>query len=72
MIEAYDFTSSYPYCLLAFKYPMEKFTKLKNNLKISDILETMDNYAYVFKFECMGVELKDLHEAMPYFQNAQK
>lgn len=68
MIEAYDFTSSYPYCLLAFKYPMEKFTKLKSNLKISDILETMDNYAYIFKFECIGVELKDLHEGMPYFQ----
>lgn len=68
MIEAYDFTSSYPYCLLAFKYPMEKFTKLKSNLKISDILETMDNYAYIFRLECIGVELKDLHEAMPYFQ----
>ena len=51
MIEAYDFTSSYPYCLLAFKYPMEKFTKLKTNLKISDILETMEDYAYIFRFE---------------------
>lgn len=68
MIEAYDFTSSYPYSLLAFKYPMEKFTKLKTNLKISDILETMEDYAYIFRFECIGVELKDLHEAMPYFQ----
>lgn len=68
MIEAYDFASSYPYCLLAFKYPMEKFAKLKSNLKISDILDTMEDYAYIFRFECIGVELKDLHEGMPYFQ----
>lgn len=68
MVEAYDFTSSYGYCLLAFKYPMEKFTKIKSNLKISDILNTMDDYAYIFKLECIGVELKDLHEPMPYFQ----
>ena len=68
MIKAYDFTSSYPYCLLAFKYPMEKFSRITSNLKILDILNTMDDYAYVFKFECIGAELKDLHEAMPYFQ----
>lgn len=68
MITAYDFTSSYSYCLLAFKYPMERFTKLKSKMKIVDILDTSEEYAYVFKFKCIGVELKNLHEGMPYFQ----
>lgn len=68
MVEAYDFTSSYPFCLLAFMYPMEKFTLLDDILTIDEILETSDRYAYVFKFEVVDLDLKDLHEAMPYFQ----
>lgn len=68
MIEAYDFTSSYPYCLLAFKYPMEKFTFLGNEITKDEIIKSSERYAYVFRLEVIDLELKDLHEAMPYFQ----
>ena len=68
MVEAYDFTSSYPYCLLAFKYPMEKFCQLRRSPTKTEIIDTSDIYAYVFRFEVLNLELKNLHEAMPFFQ----
>lgn len=68
MIEAYDFTSSYPYCLLAFKYPMERFCQLKTSPTKEEIIKTSDRYAYIFRLEVLDLELKDLHEGMPFFQ----
>ena len=42
-VNSWDFTSSYPYCLCCFKYPMSKFRIV--NIKTVD--DMMDNFAYL-------------------------
>lgn len=66
-ITCYDFASSYPFCLLAFKYPMEKFT----NIGVVDadyIIQRKDQYAFMFRLTMTGVKLKDPHNPMPILQ----
>lgn len=48
LVQCYDFCSSYPFCMCAYKYPMEKFHKL-NDCSIDDILADAENTAYMFK-----------------------
>lgn len=67
LIQCYDFTSSYPYCLIVFKYPAEKFYKIKN-CKIREILSDSDEYSYTFKLCAVGVKLKDDKIPMPPLQ----
>ena len=62
-----DFTSSYPYCMLAFKYPMTEFKPFKN-CKVSDILDSIENYAFIFKLILVNVELKSDQIPMPALQ----
>lgn len=66
-VKCYDFSSSYPYCMLAFKYPAEKFSEVGNR-QISEILEGMDKYAYMFKLCVVKPRLKDDWEPMPSLQ----
>ena len=63
----YDFASSYPYCLLAHKYPSEKFTRLADK-KPEDILKLMDDYAFMFKLILIRPRLKDDMIPMPALQ----
>ena len=65
----YDFVSSYPFVLLAFKYPMEGF-KMFRDCEPEDILKYMDEYAFMFKFRVSGLKLKDPKEPMPAFQQS--
>ena len=55
----YDFASSYPYVLLAYKYPMERFTEFKDKCSMDQILKLGDKYAFTFKLVMLGVELND-------------
>ena len=57
-VSAYDFASSYPYCLLAFRYPAGRFEKIDNQ-PASYILKYADNNAFIFKLVMIGVEIKD-------------
>lgn len=66
-ILAMDFTSSYPYCMLAFKYPMTEF-KAFHNCKVSDILDNKENYAFIFKLILINVKLKSDSVPMPALQ----
>lgn len=66
-ISCYDFSSSYPYCLCSQRYPVGKFTPMKNR-SMYDILKDKDNNAYYFKFIMIGVELKDRYFPMPVLQ----
>lgn len=66
-ILAMDFTSSYPYCMLAFKYPMTEF-KPFHNCKVSDILDNMEKYAFIFKLLLVNVKLKSDSISMPALQ----
>lgn len=67
IVECYDFSSSYPFCMLAFKFPMEKFTPMKN-CSLSDILEDAADVAYMFKLILVNVRLKDDFQVMPALQ----
>lgn len=65
----YDFASSYPFTILAYKYPMEKFARLSNK-KPSQIIASMDRYAYMFKLIMIRPRLKNDKITMPVLQQS--
>lgn len=66
-VRCYDFSSSYPFCLLAFKYPCSAFYSTETK-DIETILNTSNKYAYMFRLVLFDVELKDYYEPMPVLQ----
>lgn len=66
-IQCGDFASSYPYVLLAHKYPSGNFVKCENR-KPSDILKYMNQYAFMFKLVMIRPHLKDDYIQMPTLQ----
>lgn len=56
-IDAWDFMSSYPFCMLAFKYPMEKFHKTEDRTA-DQILRSSDTTAFIFKFVARDIKLR--------------
>lgn len=66
-ILAMDFTSSYPYCMLAFKYPGTEFLPFRN-CKPEEILQVSEDYAFIFKLIMINVRLKDDSVPMPALQ----
>ena len=67
-VMCFDFNSSYPFCMLAFKYPSGKFIKFRD-CEPKFILENKDNYAWMFKISFVNIKLKDLYEPMPALQS---
>lgn len=66
-IYALDFTSSYPFCMLAFKYPSTEFRDF-HNCTIEEILENSEKYAFMFKLILVNVKLKTDQVDMPALQ----
>lgn len=67
-VEAFDFSSSYPFCMLSMRYPMERFTPCSNR-SIDDILKQSDKYAFMFKLVMIKVNLRDFYKTeMPALQ----
>lgn len=66
-VTCYDFASSYPYIMTAFKFPMEKFTPLEN-CEAAFILSQKEEYAFAFKFIATNIKLKSDMEPMPALQ----
>lgn len=66
-IQAYDFASSYPFCMLAYKFPMERFTPFENCTP-EFILENSDEYAFIFKLIMIKPRLRDDFIQMPALQ----
>ena len=66
IVKCFDFVSSYPFCMLAFKYPMEKFHKVPD-CKIDYILGSPD-HAFMFKLCAYMIDLKELDHVMPGLQ----
>lgn len=56
-IYCYDFTSSYPYCLIAEQYPMERF-RYVGALSLKDALELADDYAIMGTLMLTNVRIK--------------
>lgn len=66
-IEGYDFASSYPFVMLAFKYPMEKFTPLPD-CSLDKILAKKEEYAFMFCLKLKRPRLSDPLYPMPALQ----
>lgn len=66
-VQCFDFASSYPYCMLTEKFPMERFSPWQNT-DIATILKASDSYAFMFKLILNEVEIKDYWFAMPPLQ----
>lgn len=68
MIKCFDFTSQYPFVMLACKFPMERFSDFEGRVTIKDILKQSDEYAFIFKVAFFNIHLKDPHFPMPPLQ----
>lgn len=66
-VKVYDFASSYPFCMLAYKYACEKFSK-RDDCNLKYIVDHCDNYAYSFKLIMVRPRLKDADYPMPALQ----
>ena len=63
-VTAYDFSSSYPYVAISEKFPMTKFSPLKGVKNAEFIIESANDYAFIFKILINGISLKE-NEPMP-------
>lgn len=66
-IKCYDFASSYPFCMLAYKFPMEKFMP-QPACTVGHILKNKDRRAYIFKLILKRPSLKNDEIPMPALQ----
>ena len=66
-VKCYDFASSYPFIMIAYKMPMEKFMPIDNK-DYKFIIENMDDYAFAFKLIAIDICLKDDFQNFPYLQ----
>lgn len=67
LVQCGDFMSSYPFSLLAFKYPMEKFHHMED-CTATDILRSCESTAFMFKFVAIGIKLKNPNNSSPALQ----
>lgn len=67
LVKCFDFTSSYPFCILSNKFPMTKFEKF-DDCSMDTILAHADKYAFMFKLCLYKFKLKDSFESMPALQ----
>lgn len=68
LVRCLDFTSSYPFTMLAKKFPSGKWTLLEGNYEPSYVLKHMNKYCFTMTLHMIGVELKDSFEPMPVIQ----
>ena len=66
-IKAYDFSSSYPFCMITEPMPIERFWPARTVTE-EDILKNMKRMAYIFRFRARDVHLKDLDDPFPSLQ----
>lgn len=67
LVQCYDFMSSYPFCMLAYKYQAEAFHKCKDR-RPSEILHDADDYCFMFKLCAYKPKLKETDHVMPALQ----
>ena len=66
-VECRDFTSSYPFHLIAYKYPMEKFCEV-GDMTPGTIMAESEEYAFYFEFIAVNIRLKSYLSPMPPLQ----
>lgn len=70
LTEAYDFASSYPFIMCAFKVPMEKFKALRKVVSPEFITANMENYGYLARLVMVKPCLKSNKITMPVLQRS--
>ena len=68
LVKCRDFMSSYPFCMLAFKFPMEKFADIEERKPLEYILNNKDEYAFMFTLCMINPGLKNDNISMPSLQ----
>lgn len=63
-----DFNSSYPFCMLSEKFPMERFSPLNKTVEPDFILRNSEKYAFIFTLILKDVHLKSDAIDMPVLQ----
>ena len=66
-IKCFDFTSSYPFCMVSHKFPCTRFEKFED-CSIDTILKHADRYAFMTKLILYKFKLIDEFESMPVLQ----
>ena len=64
LVKCYDFASSYPYCMIAYKYPHGKFTATKD-CHVEDIIKYKDKYAFMCKLTLVNYSILNDNISMP-------
>lgn len=67
LVRCYDFASSYPYILIAYKHVMGRFQPVEG-LTPERVLRNMDDYGFFFKIIMLKPEIKDPGMPMPFLQ----
>lgn len=68
IVKCKDFQSSYPFCLIAFKYSSGRFISLGRDVKPEYILDSAEDYAFIFRISFKNIRLKDKYFPMPALQ----
>lgn len=66
-VQGFDFASSYPFCMLSEKFPMQKFKPFEN-LQVDEVLAMSEKYAFIVKLVALNVCIKDDFLPMPPLQ----
>lgn len=66
-VQCYDFCSSYPFSMLAYKYPMEAFHSIPN-CDVDYIMRSKEDHAFMFKLVAYDVKLRHPDHVMPALQ----
>lgn len=66
-IKCYDFNSSYPYVILSERFPVERFMPW-HDCQASEIIDSSENYAFIFKLILYEFEVKNMRQPMPMLQ----
>lgn len=67
-IKAYDFSSSYPFCMLTEPMPAERFWPARFPVDSNYIEMNAKKTAFIFRFRARDVHLKDPDEPFPVLQ----
>lgn len=68
-VEAYDFTSDYPFQMLAEKFPMTRFSKFRD-ASIDELIELSDRYAFICHLILIKPCIKSNAVVMPVLQTS--
>ena len=68
-VDAFDFTSDYPFQMIVNKFPMTRFAKFRDST-INELVGMSENYAFITRLIMIKPRLKDDNIPMPVLQTS--